>query len=425
MTSTSATARAASGGPSDSPTAGAREPVLWLLTAGLLVGGIVLTTMSLTLPTTDELLLARIFSTSTGVLFTSLSAIVASYVLTRTNTVEDVEKKYMNVLDGVARSLAHIYSELHQATAQRRSNAYAHEETYQETVLMSASSVLAQFDSVTRLSGSISGAFKESKNDLDEIRSMLFVDASYSTTVTAAKGITTRSEPQQVAVKCPSCGSRVGAGLAMQAGWSSSVKCSNCGSRFNIHRKADLTVYTSPPKNSAPTYLPTTGDGFEGAGQRNSPANSLSDPPPPLEMTCPSCKTAMSVHFTADQVAREKVVVRICSECADVIQISATERSVKKVTPGQFASGDVIGRSAAYAKVLCPTDSYPLVASYQQRSTGNWIACCVTHTLAIQVTRAQIRDWMSTNDPDFLAARLALEADGGRKILTPVGKGGQ
>ncbi len=79
--------------------------------------------------------LPRIVTTSAGVLLTSLAGVAAAYVMTRATTVQDVERKYTGVLDGIARSLAHVYSALHQATAQRRSHAYAHEETYQELIL--------------------------------------------------------------------------------------------------------------------------------------------------------------------------------------------------------------------------------------------------------------------------------------------------
>ncbi|KJL45737.1 hypothetical protein RS82_00055 [Microbacterium trichothecenolyticum] len=414
------------------------------------MGGVGATTMSLLLPSDEEALLwPRIVSTAMGVLLTAVSSAVVAYVLTRVVTVSDVERRYTSVLDRIARSLAHVYTNLQLATSQRRSGAYEHEETYQEVILASASSVLAEFDSVTRLSGSISGAFKESKRDLDEIQSIFVTDPVVVQTLTAARMESAPFAGERVSLACPRCDSRVSGQLAMRAGWTATVTCNHCRAKFNIHRKGDLTVYASAPaveRRAAATSASSLagapgaagspqefGDG-EGAAippaaeKEGAPDEKPAEPVEgeeinavhSLPLSCPSCNERFSVRYRASQVRDDGTLERICVGCACSYRVVVATGVVSTWTAGVIESGTIVARRASHVLVACPIDGFPLPATFPSKS-GDWRAYCPSHRKVVAVTRPEMRAWMEENDPGFLAARLLRETDGAARILSDIG----
>ena len=408
-------------------TSAGHNALYWIVAAGLLVSGAGATTMSLMLPSDDATLLwPRIIATGLGVLLTALSSAVIAYLLTRLVTVSDVERRYTGVLDRIARSLAHVHANLQQATAQRRSGAYSHEETFQEVILASASSVLAEFDNVTRLSGSISGAFRESKRDLDEVRNLLVVDPVLAQTMSAARFESGAVKNEPVVLSCPVCGSRVVGQLAMRAGWTSTTKCQNCRSTFNIHRKGDLTVYAAPPRtavlgvttSSEPAVaIPdeseagsSKDEGGDVEGQSTTDALSI-------PLTCPSCAATFTVRYRLEQLKTDNTLIRICVGCACRYRVRVHDQAIIEWEAGDIEVGRIVGRRASHVLVACTEDEFPILASYPSQS-GNWHAFCVSHQVVISVTRKAMREWMEENDPAFLAARLTLEREGGSHILT-------
>lgn len=407
-------------------TTAGHNALYWIVSGGLLISGVGATTMSLLLPPEESLVWPRIIATALGVLLTALSTAVIAYLLTRIVTVADVEQRYTGVLNRIARSLAHVYANLHLATSQRREGAYSHEETYQEVVLASASSVLAEFDSVTRLSGSISGAFKDSKRDLDEVLSIFVVDPVVAQTISAARLGSSVVTNEPVTLGCPQCASRVSGHLAMRAGWTSTVICQHCQATFHIHRKGDLTVYASQPRvasaaqpvpaGASSEALTTQTDmsdkitGLDGAA--DAPAG-----PSRISLTCPSCAADFSMRYKIDQVRSDGTLARVCIACACRYTVRVGDSIITSWAAGAVEPGAIIARRAAHVRVSCTVDGFPILASFPSKN-GNWHAFCVSHQKVVAVSREAMRAWMKEHDPAFLADRLARENQGGTRVLS-------
>ncbi|MDU0366882.1 hypothetical protein RWH45_06615 [Microbacterium sp. KSW4-17] len=406
-----------------------RDTLFWIIAGGLLITGVASTVMSLVLPSDqDELLPARILSNSLGVALTALSSAVVAYVLTRTVTVADVRHQHMLVLDRIARSLAHVHSNLQLATSQRRSRAFAHEETYQESVLASAASLLKEFDGVTLLSGSISGAFKDSKRDLDEIQSVLNSDQLVEQALTAARMEAAPVIADRVIVVCPQCSSRNSAHLALRPGWTAKVDCAKCSLRFNIHRKGDLTVYTSAPLLATqrpqrtgpelpdhalpPKELPVSeGDAAQPAVEELTVVT--------VTVSCPICGSTFNMRSRASQDGAAGTVKRVCTACGGVYGYDFDTRRITSSSSGGIEQGVIVGRSGTYARVACPVDKAELKAS-MPRPDGDWRAVCGRHLKVMNVTRAQVREWMRENDPVYLAERVLREQEGASRVLLDI-----
>lgn len=388
----------------------------WTLAAGLLVAGAAATAMSLLLPSGENLQLPRVLSAVVGTVLIAISGATASYALTRAATVTDVEQRYTGVLERIARSLAHVHANLQHATSQRRSGAYAHEETYQEVVLAGASSVLAEFDSVTRMTGSIRGAFRQSKADLDEVIAVFGEGGAVAETIFAARIGGTAVSAEPVTVHCPTCQSKVSAHLAMRPGWSAAATCTHCGTRISVHRKGDLSVYTSGPKKIGEPAATDSVRKRENPTLDGAEAKEGHDGGGRIDITCPRCGSTFEIKFRADQV-KDASVSRVCTGCACRYTVNVYSGAIEKWSEGVVARGVVIGRRSAHAVVECPVDQFGLVASYATRD-GDWHAFCVSHQEVVATSRADIRTWMEANDPGFLAQRLIHEAAGGAKILS-------
>jgi transcription elongation factor Elf1 len=393
--------------------------ILWVVSVGLIVAGAGLTALSLLLPAdnavtrADDILMgARVIAASLGVLLTSLGGVLASYLVTRSSATHDAEAQHVRFLAGAARNLATIYHGLQDATAKRRNGSFAHEETYQESVLMSANSILAEYDSITSLSGRIQGAFRDSKQDLDEIRSVFTpIELITATNLAAQHASAPLNAPEPVTVTCPVCGSRANGRLTLRAGWTANAHCNHCKSVFLIHRRSDLTVYVGRVART---------------GKLNEPGDGVSDDenvadgevPLPQDVKCPTCNAKFLISVSNPSGTAR----RICSQCATRATISVTDGIVTSFEQTAFIRGDVIGRRAAFPKVACGEDGYELTASFPHAADGDWVAICAKHLTAIKVSRSRYREWLATEDPAYLVQRLAHEELGGTLVLSePLG----
>jgi hypothetical protein len=385
------------------------QPVLWIIAIGLFVAGAGLTALSLLLPLTSDLTLERVLTTGGGVLLTALGGVLASFLTTRVSATREVEAQHVRFLGGAARNLAAIYHGLQEATAKRRNGAFTYEETYQEAVLMSANSVLAEFDSITMLSGRIQGAFRDSMADLDEIRSVFSSgDLIVATTLAAQHAAAPLQEAEPISTTCPVCASRTTGHLALRAGWTSTLVCSHCKTSFLVHRKADLTVYVgriTHRGSGAPDVAPVA--------KNEDPGHAPSDP---IVVDCPTCSTNIRINTESERTTT--TTKRICIQCASIVTISLTEGVVKSVSLGAFVDPVIVGRHHAHPKIRCNNDGYELVASFKRNSDAAWVAICSTHLVAYAVTRETYRTWLASEDPDYLAARLDLESNGGVRIVS-------
>lgn len=416
--------------------------MLWIASAGFILGGVVATALSLLQPASENGL--RVAATCLGLFLTSIGGVIASYGITRAATAREEEAAYTAYLNGVARSIAHVYSTLHEATENRRSGTYAHEETYQESVIMSAEALLTQFDGITRFSGSIGSDLINSKAELNTIRKGLF---DHSTT-DAVVSLGTRDEipsAEPVSVKCPSCASRVHAKLALRAGWTSMVSCPNCKLRFNIHRRPDMSVYASPPKppshpaGVAALSQPSVAEranadnGGEIAGEGPSASVLLvpaliADPPPPATVSrsalavtivnCPDCGREIRVRLPEQPPSGPSEIVRSCLNCRLFLWLRTADHSIARRQQATFTKVLPVARDASYPIVECSGDRYRLKASFHQPGDPLWYAVCVQHRSIMAVERSAFRQWLEANDSEFLATRLTLEEAGGKRIIS-------
>lgn len=391
---------------------------LWITAGGLILGGAALTALSLVLPADASLLLARVVAAASGVLLTSLGGVVASYLGTKATATRDIQTQHVRFLIGTARNLATIYHALQDATAKRRNGAYSHEETYQETVLLSSNSILGEYESITSLSGRIQGAFRDSRSDIEEMRPSLSTDSLLQATTLAAKRAAAPLQaPEPVTVTCPACSSRVLAHLTLRAGWTASATCSHCATSFLIHRRSDLTVYVGRINRlgAAVQVVPA-----EVVPLPVAPELAVVEPPlvqaaDAFVVACPSCGAKMAIN--AFRLSSDDVTRRICTQCAQKIEVSITGRNITRSQAGKFVEAPVVGRRTAYAKVACDVDGKELNATYLRRSDGAWVAVCPVHLHAFVVQRHDFRAWLAANDPVYMAARLEHEATGGVTII--------
>jgi hypothetical protein len=396
------------------------NPVLWVVTIGLILAGAGAAASSLVLPTTDSMLLARVLTASLGVLLTSLGGVLASNLATQSSAARDIERQHVRFLGGAARNLATIYHGLQDATAKRRNGSFQHEETYQEAVLMSANSILAEYDSITALSGRMRGAFRESKSELDEIRNVFSTEYLLATTsVVAQREISApiadsptgpaagrpAIAPEPVTVTCPVCGSRVTTAIAPRAGWTVPTLCTHCRSTFLIHRKADLTVYIGKVL-SAPARVESTPVRVRGPKAKRVYGERF-------DTTCAGCGQGFSVAPPLE-FARPR---RVCVECAAVLEIDVETRSTQVAAQGDVHRAQIVSRANYYAVIACDQDRVPLRASYLCNN-GSFAAVCTVHERTFRVERPDFRAWLKQNDPTYLAQRLAYEATGGLKALS-------
>lgn len=412
--------------PTDDPGLAYRrhDGVLWTVAVCIFLGGAALTALSLILPADDSLTPARVLAASTGVLLTSLGGVLASYLVTRVGAVRDVEASYTRFLSSSARTLATVYNGLQEATAQRRSNAFAHEETYQAAVLMSSNTILAEYDSITALSGRMTDAFQDSKTDLDAVRSVFSSDLITATSRAAERAATPLTAPEPVYLPCPNCGSKNEGSLALRAGWTSTIRCRHCAATFLIHRKSDLTVYVgrvtlADGSDSAaapvPAPAPAPGSGTAGVAGTQEAVSVQPAVPTPLHVACPTCRTPMRI--AQQRPGDTASIKRICIQCASAVTVSPTG-AVLGHQSGTFLVQPVTGRRGPHAIVHCDVDEYPLAATYPRKSDGAWVALCTSHLRPFEVSRKDFRAWLESNDPTFLQQRLQHEAAGGAKTIS-------
>ena len=415
--------------------------MLWIASAGFILGGVAATALSLLQPPQENGL--RVAATCLGLMLTSAGGVLASYGITRSATAREQEAAYHAYLSGVARSIAHVYSTLHEVTENRRSQVYAHEETYLECVIMSAEELLTQFDGLTRFSGSIGSDLVDSKAELNTIRRGLF-EHSATETVDAVVSLVQRSEKptaERVVVKCPRCGSRVPGALALRAGWTAQVGCANCGLRFNIHRRPDMSVYASPNKESkqeglsaAPNVAELGTSPEPSAGQRTIEARNEDEPhwsPMPGRahahvdveartrkvLVCPNCRNEISVNLPSQPKSGRSEFVRSCLTCRIFLMINTDDFAIS-TQPAEFSRGEIVARWRAFPVVACASDKFPVHATFHAANDEDWYAVCVQHRTIMGVARSEYRTWLEAHDPDFLRMRLQHERSGGKRVIS-------
>lgn len=409
-----------------------RTWIYWVVASALVVCGVGITVLSFLLP--EEPVLPRALATAMGSLLVAIAGLIVSYVMTKETAVRETEQHHNETLSRIAHMLAHIHSNLQSATDNRRSGAYAEEETYQVMVLSTAQFVLTEFDAIIRKNGSIQGAFRESKKDLDEVQSVLYSPQAIQQTMTATK-FGTLGVPQQeeVTVRCPRCGARTKGQLGMRPGWTARLQCTTCKASFNTHRRGDLTVITSnvldAPSVSVGrnTDLPKVAEAQErAAAQRKNTKESPAikelktgegqETASRIGVQCPGCHVAYTVSYTAYQLEAVGVLPCICFNCATRYKCEVATKSVTEISRGKVHPGAIESRQTSFFKLRCPRDETPLVARYPALN-GDWHAFCPRHRMVVGTTRALIREWLAENDPDYLTQRLELEESGGtRKI---------
>ena len=138
----------------------------------------------------------------------------------------------------------------------------------------------------------------------------------------------------------------------------------------------------------------------------------------PVTAQCPQCGEGFTVHLLKDSPNGRSSLIRTCLRCRLFLTLSVEDCSVTKTEPAGFSMRTPIGRQGPYPLVACSADGYPLKASFHHPEDPCWYAVCVSHRSIMGVTRADYSGWLDLNDPDFLAARLAVEASGGKKIVT-------
>lgn len=407
--------------------------MLWLATGALVVTGVVASAAGVLLPESEKGW--RTAATALGVLLVAFGGIYGSYGVTKSVTSKESEAAYNEFLAGVARSIAHVYSTLHQATYQRRSQAFVHEETYQESVILAAEALLTQFDGITSVSGAAGTGLVDSKKELQSIRQALYVDEE-NATVTAVTSLERRTSHlvvEPVQVRCPSCDMRTNASLALRVGWTRSIRCESCGARFNIHRKPDMSVYTSGPlgytkgvtkegRNASMASVDSTGTEEKGgevpeiheAGLDAAVLPEVSDG----LARCPSCHESFSIHRSKASADKGRGLLRTCLRCKLFLHIDYSSLEVRKTEPGSFSAGIIAGRQGPYPQVHCPIDDHLFKASFHVAEQPDWYGVCPVHRQIMGVSRSTFRVWLSENEPEYLKRRLDQEAQGGRAVVS-------
>lgn len=393
----------------------------WLLWSGALillgVGGVV-TAIGLMSPDNDGF--ARIGGAVLGALLIAMAGIAASYIMTRNAAIEETRRLYHEYLLGIGRSNARTWAALHRATTRRREGSYASEETYQEVVLSATESILEQYETIVRLCGQSGDAFSSTIEDFAQINSTLYSEKQDVAEANQALDAlqSGRSRPEPVTVRCPYCGSRVNGKIPLLVGWTSTADCQHCNERFNIHRRSDMSVFA----NSNPSLLKTASD--RGIlrrpmtqvvnGRMEELEGMVAKQDPAVTVRCPECGREISIRGHDDD---EKPVFRFCLGCFTAVLVDLRDATVVKDEACSRQEAKIVGHHGAYAIVECPSDATELKASFKGPNQ-TWLALCAHHHQVLSVTRAVLREWLRSNDPEYLGARLALEANGGAKILS-------
>lgn len=408
------------------------EALLWFTTALLLVGGVTTTWMSIAADQ-DQVAL-RTLSASVGSLLTAMAGITASYVITRQASSKEVSARYVEFLGTVAMGIAHVYSVLNTVTEMRRSGSYQHEETYQEAVVQGAEELLTQFDGIARVCGPTPSSLAASKSHMDGVKKLFERNSSVAEDAFVALRVRQGGvESIPAKIICPACSTRFTEEIANRAGWTRRARCPHCTAQFNVHRRADLSVYVSQRYAGGPAdpSLGAHGGALAGEQEEDVAAEAEADQAPlgadlglagkSFTVECPRCGRTINCSPSR---ASKGGIVRTCLHCMVFLRIDTVAEAVRDAMEPMVAGASVIvARNRMYAVVSCPADSYPLNASFDIEGDPRHFAVCVPHRAILAVSRSDFREWLAENDPHYLELRSGMElrGDARREVLDLIG----
>lgn len=326
------------------------SPVEIICSLALIVVGVILTIQGSAPETksTAYVLIGGIATALGGVLISWL----AGKIVSRGQAMDDIRAQ----LDLVSRNLGQASGQISRAVEQAQTNDQ-HPATSFAVISQAAITIYAQVTAIQNILGDKfdSEDLLFTVKELESLAVQLEKKGSNDTDVGAVKSrlqemrteltrsTVTRTKARENTI-CPSCNIATIVEIGLNGGDTATSNCMNCGNKFNLHRRADGSLFTRLP----------------GGGSRV-PANTTTSTREPIEVegNCPACGDTL--NFKSNSGIDEKNQIRaVCSECGTKVIFDVSTRKAMQDGKMNKAKGEISDRfgsggTGARPIVHCPT----------------------------------------------------------------------
>ncbi|MFG3181741.1 hypothetical protein [Streptomyces nigra] len=326
-----------------------------------------------------------------GSLLTLIAGVIFSWVITATTSKRDAQQDVNEKLDSVSRNLAVIYGRIIDAVEMGQVQAYPPETTL-ALVSQAANMINGQVTEIQAIRGDefSGGVLVETKNKLDELAQIL---SKRSDGGQAGKTVLEAVEVRDLRdaidiirrdvsrlqgarpsthvteeVACPNCGALSSVMMGASVGSTTATHCDSCDSRFNVHRKANLSVFTRLP-------------GATGAGYSSIPK---------IHIACPRCQNETDISFNQEEGDTKLIA---CTKCKTGWEISLPGGEPKGQKDLHHISGEIVGKSSNQPVTKCPDCGDTLRCALRDPARTFYFALCREDRNLIEISQDVFDVW--------------------------------
>lgn len=323
-----------------------------------------------------------------------------SWVIAATVSRRDAREELNEKLESLSRNLAVIYGRIMDAAQLGSRGAYVSEETALALIIQAADMINGQVTEIQAIRGNSfeGGILIETKEKLDDLSRKLARTESQGAqesvsletsevkalrnTVDAIRSDISRLQSGDAAgytredANCPNCGAVNGAFVGAAIGSTATRKCQACGIGFNIHRRADRTIFTR----------------LVGPAPAGASANSVSEE---LTFNCTSCHKESKLRYS-DRDGDSKLV--ICLKCQQGLQIEIPSGAVERSVSINKSVGTITGKYGARPTVTCPGCGESMRCVLRDYEKHEFLAFCDRDLNLIGVPESDFQEWRDQSE---------------------------